>query len=135
LHEFLQQTIGLKGTNDRSVIPLLRTLGFLDTSGTPTPKYALLKDPGASKKALGVAIRSAYSPLFDSDENAHKLQNDKLKGLIAQVAGTDEDMTARILSTFNALIKLADLSETAEEYSMTRIRTIRSIGKIETVAL
>jgi hypothetical protein len=33
-----------------------------------------------------------------------------LKGLISQVAGTDEDMTARIASTFSALVKVADLS-------------------------
>ena len=41
--EFLATTIGLKGTNDRSLIPLLRNLGFLDQSNTPTPTYSLLK--------------------------------------------------------------------------------------------
>jgi hypothetical protein len=34
-HGFLTTTIGLKGTNDRALIPLLRTMGFLDQSGTP----------------------------------------------------------------------------------------------------
>jgi hypothetical protein len=48
--------------------------------------------------------------LFAADENAHQLTGEKLKGLISQVAGTDEDMTARIASTFNALVKLADFS-------------------------
>jgi hypothetical protein len=42
-HTFLQQTIGLKSTNDRALIPLLRNLGFIDQSGTPTASYALLK--------------------------------------------------------------------------------------------
>ena len=33
---------------------------------------------------------------------------DKLKGLIAQVAGTDDDLTRRIAGTFSALTKLGD---------------------------
>ncbi len=33
-HDFLTTTIGLKGTNDRQLIPLLRNLGFLDQSNT-----------------------------------------------------------------------------------------------------
>src|SRR4051812_26465381 len=109
-HEFLTQTIGLKSPNDRQLIPLLRTLGYLDQSSTPTARYALLKNPAAAKASLAAAIRGAYSPLFDSDENAHKLPVDKLKGLVAQVAGTDEDMTARIVTTFNTLTKLADFA-------------------------
>lgn len=31
--DFLQNTIGLKGSNDRQVIPLLRNLRFIDQSG------------------------------------------------------------------------------------------------------
>lgn len=107
-HAFLGQTIGLKGTNDRPLIPLLRTLGYLDQSGTPTSKYPELKNPAIAKSSIAHAIRTAYAPLFAADENAHQLTGEKLKGLISQVAGTDEDMTARIASTFSALVKLAD---------------------------
>lgn len=109
-HSFLQTTIGLKGTNDRPFIPLLRTLGFIDQSGTPTPAYRLLKNKDTAKAAIAQAVRTAYGPLFEADENAHAHSGEKLKGLVAQVAGTDEDMTARIVSTFNALAKLGDFS-------------------------
>jgi hypothetical protein len=109
-HSFLQQTIGLKGTNDRAYIPLLRTLGFLDASGTPTAAYRQLKNATTANAAIAAGIRSAYAPLFASDESADSLSAEKLKGLIAQVAGTDEGMTARITSTFTALAKLADFA-------------------------
>lgn len=113
-HEFLQKTIGLTSTNYRSLIPLLRNLGFLDQSGTPTMAYRLLKgDQRAVAAAEG--IRNAYQPLFDSDTNAHELGGDKLKSLIAQVAGTDDDMTARIASTFSALVKLGDFNAVIDE--------------------
>jgi hypothetical protein len=113
-HNFLQQTIGLKGTNDRAYIPLLRTLGFLDASGTPTAAYRQLKNSSTAKEAIATGIRSAYAPLFASEESAHGLSAEKLKGLIAQVAGTDEGMTARIASTFSAIAKLGDFTASGE---------------------
>ena len=60
---------------------------------------------------MAAGIRQAYAPLFASDEAANALSPEKLKGLIAQVAGTDEGATSRIATTFNALVKLADFSE------------------------
>ena len=68
------------------------------------------KSKEKARTAIGQAILTAYAPLFEADENAHSYSGDKLKGLVAQVAGTDDDMTARIVSTLNALIKLGDLS-------------------------
>lgn len=135
--EFLATTIGLKGTNDRAMIPLLRNLGFLDQSGSPTASYRQLKNRSAAKQVLADGIRSAYSPLFGANEDAHSLANEKLKGLIAQVAGTDDDMTARIAATFNALVKQADFSakplsrdsaDDAEEESAEDMRCHSDIG-------
>jgi Family of unknown function (DUF5343) len=108
--EFLKTTIGLKGSNDRSLITLLKSLGFIDQGGAPTSAYRLLKNSESAKTAAAQAIRTAYGPLFMADENVHKLSSEKLRGLIAQVAGTDDDMTARIAATFNALVKRADFS-------------------------
>lgn len=106
--DFLSTTIGLKGSNDRSYIPFLRTLGFIDQAGTPTPQYRLLKSDVSAKAAIAQALRNAFAPLFEADEKANALPSDKLKGLIAQVAGTDDDMTSRIVGTFTAMLKLAD---------------------------
>lgn len=110
-HEFLTTTIGLKGSNDRAMIPLLRTLGFLDQSGSPTAAYRRLKNSETAKHAMAGAIRIAYAALFSANENANTLSSEKLKGLVAQVAGTDDAMTARIVGTFNALVKLSDFTD------------------------
>lgn len=105
--EFLQTTIGLKGSNDRPLIPLLRNFGFIDQSNAPTPSYRILK--GERRRiALANGIKQAYGPLFDADQDAHKLSGEKLKSLVSQVAGTDDDLTSRIAATFSALTKLAD---------------------------
>lgn len=107
----MQSTIGLKASSDRPLIPLLRNLGFIDQSGRPTPTYSLLKG-GNRRTALGNGIRKAYAPLFDADQNAHQLSGDKLKSLVAQVAGTDDDMTGRIANTFSAIAKHGDFDAT-----------------------
>jgi hypothetical protein len=52
--------------------------------------------------------------LFDADQDAHKLTGEKLKGLVAQIAGTDSDLTGRISGTFAALINLADFDTASE---------------------
>jgi hypothetical protein len=114
-HDFLTTTIGLKGKADRGLIPLLRTLGFVDQTGAPTSDYRLLKNSDSAKAALGAAIRKAYAPLFAANEAAHTLASDKLKGLISQVAGTDADMTARIAATFGALARIANFDAADEE--------------------
>ena len=111
--DFLTTTIGLEGSNDRALIPLLRTLGFIDQSGVPTPKYRLLK--GDRRRAtVAEGIRNAYRPLFDAQEDAQTLTGDKLKGLVAQIAGTDDDMTGRIANTFLALTKIGDFDRAGE---------------------
>jgi hypothetical protein len=111
-YDFMQTTIGLKGTNDRSLITLLKNMGFLDQASTPTPSYALLKGD-KRRSAVAAGIRQAYAPLFSANETANDLPSEKLKGLVAQVAGTDDDMTARIASTFSTLAKLGDFDTEA----------------------
>lgn len=106
---FLETTIGLKSTADRALIPLLRTFGFLDQSGKPTDEYRLLKGD-KRKVALADGIRRAYAPLFDANDAANTLTGDPLKGLVAQIAGTDADLTNRIANTFLALTRIADFS-------------------------
>jgi len=108
--DFLGTTIGLKGTNDRMMIPLLRTLGFLEASGAPTAAYRELKNKESAKRSIAKGVRVAYAPLFEANESANSLSGDKLKGLVAQVAGTDDTMTARIVATFSALCRLGDFT-------------------------
>jgi len=109
-HAVLRDTLGLKSTGDRPLISFLKTLGFLDGSSRPTPEYALLKNSETRGPAIAAAVRRAYAPLFHANEAAHTLGANALKGLIAQVAGTDEAMTQRIAYTFSAIAKLGDFS-------------------------
>ena len=61
---FLAQTLGLKASTDRPLIPLMRALGFIDAAGRPTPEYRELKNPQKAKGTIASAIKRAYAPLF-----------------------------------------------------------------------
>lgn len=113
-HGYLRDTIGLKGTNDRPLIPLLRSLGFLDASNRPTASYDLLKNPAKAKGAAAAGMRLAYGSLFKANTQAHTLSGEPLKGLIAQVTGADSDMVNRVAATFTTLAKQADFSGSGE---------------------
>ena len=106
----LAETFGIKGTGDRPLITMLKTLGFLDQSNKPTSQYDLLKNPAQAKLAIAVGVRKAYAPLFEANENANTLSGEELRGLIAQVAGTDKSLASKVAGTFNSLVKLGDFS-------------------------
>lgn len=108
---YLAETIGLKSSGDRQLITLLKSLGFLDAAGRPTPEYDQLKNSNRSPMAIGASIRRAYEGLYAANENAHTLGGTELKGLISQVAGSDTGITSKIQGTFSSLVKLADFSE------------------------
>ncbi|MGN2251375.1 DUF5343 domain-containing protein [Frateuria sp. GZRe14] len=112
---YLAETLGLKSGGDRPLIPLLKALGLIDPSGKPTADYALLKNPQRAGTTLAQGISRAFGPLFSANENAHKLSGDELKGLIAQVAGTDEEVTRRTAGTFRTLVEIAGVTNFGPE--------------------
>lgn len=112
-HAFLRDTLGFKSTNDRPLLTLLKTLGLIDSSGNPTARYREIKNNTSKGSAIAAGIREAYASVFAANEKANELSAEELKGLVAQIGGTDKDITARITSTLSALIKEADFSELA----------------------
>lgn len=112
---FLADTIGLTSANDRSLITMLKKMEFLDGSGRPTEKYGLLKNRNIAKTAIADGLRKLYEPLFDTNEKANELSPEDLKGLIAQVTGSEKNIVHQIAYTFNAIAKNADFAQQAKQ--------------------
>jgi hypothetical protein len=107
-NKYLYEILGLKSNSDRALISLLKALGFLENSGKPTTKYAALKNDKVAGIEIARGLKEAYAALFSANENAHSLDQNELRGLVAQVAGTDSSTTTKIVGTFRALANLAD---------------------------
>ncbi len=111
VQKYLYETLGLKSVGDRQLIPLLRSMGLIDQTGKPTSEYSKLKNNLLARGAIAEGIKKAYTPLFAANEKANTLTLPELKGLVAQVAGSDTDTTNKIAGTLNALFKIADFSK------------------------
>jgi hypothetical protein len=111
---FLTDVIGLKSTSDRSLINMLKKLGFLDAGGRPTESYGFLKNKDVAGSAIADGLRRVYAPLFEANEKVNELSPDQLKGLISQVTGSDKNIVSQIAYTFNAIAKNADFSKAAK---------------------
>lgn len=101
--DYLEETLGMKGGSARAVIPFLKKTGFLRADGVPTELYKRFRNPSASGAAAAEALTTAYKPLFAMNENAHKLSDAELKGLVLQATGLDHD--SRVVSGIVASFK------------------------------
>ena len=110
---YLTDVIGLKSTSDRPLINMLKKMGFLDATGRPTESYGLLKNKAVAKAAVADGLRKVYAPLFEANEKVNELPAEELKGLIAQVTGSEKNIVGNIAYTFNAIAKSADFSQAA----------------------
>ena len=101
-----------KSTNDRTLIGILKDLGFLDTDAAPTKRYFEFLDKPQSRKVLAAGIREAFSELFALNKDANKLTAEEVKGKLRTLyAGSKKDsVIALIARTFVALCEYADFS-------------------------
>jgi len=118
---YLSDTLGLKSKGDRSLITLLKQLGFLDSTGKPTSEYSALKNEKVAGREIARGVREAFEPLFAANENVHSLEGQELKGTVAQVAGSDANTTTKIVGTFKALVALADFEPSAADVSSDKL--------------
>lgn len=114
-HDFLSETLGMKGGSAAPVIPFLKKTGFLGTDGAPTELYRSFRNPTQSGHAVAQAMRIGYGPLFDMNEQAHLLSDSELRGLTTQATGLESDSRVNqlILGTFKAMKKHASFDAPA----------------------
>jgi len=118
--KILQNTFDLKGTNDRTLIGLLKCLGFIDANGIPTQKYSDYKNPSIAETILGDSIKSCYESLYQKKESLHSLSEGEIKGLFASTTGKGSGNKALIqmIKTFmqvKSIAKFDEVSTVVEE--------------------
>lgn len=108
-HEFLKQ-LGFTSSNDRTVIPVMKALRFLDDNSAPTDRYKRFRDPSISGAVMAEALRDAYADLFTVHEHANEQSNASLVGAFKRISGKGDAVSQKMASTFRALASLADWS-------------------------
>lgn len=117
--DYLSTVLGLKSSSYHPMIPFLRRLGFLDSSGAPTQRYKDFRSESKSGFIVAKSLQEAYSNLYDGNEYAHKLPKKELLDLVATRTGASKDdpIVASVVGTFQELVKHAsfDVEDIPEE--------------------
>jgi len=110
--KFLED-LGFKSTSDRLVIKMLKVLGLLTDTGTPTPMYYEFLDQSQAGKVIARGMRSAYADLFQIKDKAHEMTPADLKNKMRTLTQgqASDDVLGKMVSTFQAFAKLGDFSD------------------------
>ncbi|MGF1475917.1 MAG: DUF5343 domain-containing protein [Geminicoccaceae bacterium] len=78
--DFLETKLGHSGGSARSIIPLLKRMGFLGSDGVPTSLYDQFRNTDTQGAAVAEGMRNAFSELFERNEYVYEMNRDKLTG-------------------------------------------------------
>jgi Family of unknown function (DUF5343) len=108
-NKFLSQ-LDFSSSNDRLFIGVLKALGFLDESGTPTQRYYQFLDQTQSGRVLADALREGYADLFAVNTKAYQMSVEDIKNKLKTLTlGQKSDNVISLMAnTFKALADQAD---------------------------
>jgi hypothetical protein len=112
--DFQATVLGYGSGSARPFIPFLKRLNFIQSDGTPTDLYTRFRNADSSGAAMAEAMRVGFADIFQKNEFANALTDDKLKNLVVEVTGkepNDGTVTA-IVGSFKACKQLADFDAT-----------------------
>ena len=98
---------GFKSTNDRSIIGVLKSIGFLDSNGTPTDRWKAYRDKSQSSFILATAVRETYSELFKTYPEAQKRDEEALRNFFSAHTTLGAKALGLTVSTFKSLCELS----------------------------
>ena len=112
------KTIGFSSSNDATLAPVLKFIGFTDATGIPTPTWNAYR--GAKhREVLGAAIRKGYADLFSVYPDANVRTNDELQHVFSTSSSAGAQVIAKTVATFRALVEEADFSASAATVETT----------------
>jgi Family of unknown function (DUF5343) len=106
--------VGFSSSNDRLIIGVLKSLGFLDSEARPQDRYFRYLDQTQAAQVLAEGIRDAYSDLFQVRKDAQNLTKQEVvnKAKTLSQGALGESVLDKVAATFVALCGLADFSTT-----------------------
>lgn len=100
-------TIGYNSSNDRSIIRVLRTIDFVDSSNKPTPTWSKFRSKAQAPAVLASAIKTGYSGLYNIYPDAHQRSDQELKDFFSQHTTTSGRVVGLMVSAFRNLVDMA----------------------------
>lgn len=99
----------MSGGSARPIPPILKSVGFLTQTGTPTELYSQFQTESGRSVAALQGLRNGFQEIFKRNQFAHQANESQLLDLIVAITGlpkTDQVATA-ILRTFQTFQSFA----------------------------
>ena len=100
-------SINFKGSNDSTLIHVLKFIDFVDSSGKPTDRWGAYRDRSRAGQVLADAIIYGYSELFSVYRDAYLRTDDELKAFITSKTVGGSQVISKTLTTMRTLFGLA----------------------------
>ena len=113
--------LGYTSSNDRLFANVLKAIGFLDESGSPTDRYFKFLDQSCAKRMVAEGVREAYEDLFNLNVAAYSLSQAEVEGKFKTLTnGSKAPATiTQMAKTFVALCGYADWTSAKSEPAQT----------------
>ena len=111
--DFVKTILKIPGGSGNQVTAFLKKIGFANSDGSPSDIYKKFRNSSTSGLAIAETLKIGYSALYKRNEYMHRLQDDKLKGLIIEETGQSDDSktVSLTLSAIKSLKKFASWDE------------------------
>ena len=108
--DFQSTVLGYRSGSARPFIPFLKRLGFIEADGRPTDLYRQFRNADSSGSAMAAAMKIGFKDIFQRNEYAYKLSDEKLANLVIEVTGKEssDPVVRAITGSFKACNALAD---------------------------
>jgi hypothetical protein len=131
-HDFLRTNLGFTSSTDRSVVGVLKGLGFLSADAVPTPRYNEFRDANRSGTVLAQGLREGWADLFLSDQRAYERSTTELKELFKNASGKGESAAEKMATTFKILADAASWATGDSEAEAPAEEELSSLGDSST---
>lgn len=122
-NKFLED-LGYKSSNDRLILGVLKSLGFLNETGDPVQRYYDFLDQTQSRQILAVGIQEAYEDLFNINRDAQNLSQEEVKNKLKTLTqGKKGDrIIDNMARTFKTLCDYAEWNDSKEKSLQSKIK-------------
>tara|TARA_R100001244_G_scaffold39766_7_gene35913 strand:- start:40943 stop:41470 length:528 start_codon:yes stop_codon:yes gene_type:complete len=97
---------GYKSSNDRAIVGVLKFIGFLDQSGSPTELWRQARTKPEQATATGV--RTGYKSLFQTFPDAERKDSESLTNFFKAKTDVGDAAIKMMVATFKALAQFGD---------------------------
>lgn len=96
-----------RSSNDRALVPVMKGIGFVDASGSPTDRWKAYRDRSRSGHVLAEGVREGYAELFAMYPDANNRPTDAIRNFMVSKSSVGEKALACMVSTFQTLCQKA----------------------------